>query len=95
MPIDIKALEASTRRMAYSRQVNQLADALSYALNIQHGTALVPFLAPLNARDNREAVACWVSQELSRPDIELSQHCVQILLPRLEKRLSEIQEVCA
>lgn len=92
MPFDLPALEATVQRMTYSRQVSQLADALSYALSIQHGVALVPFLAPSRARDNREAVAHWVSQELLSPDIELSQHCVQILLPRLEKRLCEIQE---
>lgn len=80
-------------QLEYSRQINVLADALIYALNIEPGKALVPFLAPLNARDNREAVAIWVRNELQAPDVELTRQCIPVLLPRLEKALHAVEEV--
>lgn len=92
MPIDLSIIEATTRKSSHSRQVSRLADSLSYALQIQPGSSLVPFLAPQAARNNQEAVAYWLANELATPDLEVSQQCIDVLLPRLEKRLMEIQE---
>lgn len=92
MGCDMTAIERTIEHHQYSREVCRLADALVYALNIHDGHALVPFLAPLRARNNREAVACWLLHELEKPDVELSQHCIAILLPRLEKALQSVEE---
>lgn len=92
MKPDLKQIAAARNQTLHTRQLSRLADALVYALNITHGHALVPFLAPKHARDNREAVACWLHQQVNHPDVELSQHCIDVLLPRLEKELMRIQE---
>lgn len=93
MKPNLHVIEATAQKTLHCRQLNRLADALVYALNIDSGQTLVPFLAPLHARDNREAVCCWLEAELSQPDVELSRHCIEVLLPRLEKKLYAIQEV--
>lgn len=92
MRANLDQLHRSICQVRYTRQIAKLADALMYALNIQQGNALVPFLAPLHASDNREAVAYWLSREMESPDVTLSRHCIEILLPRLEKRLQAIEE---
>lgn len=86
-------IQSVSHEIQYSRQIHKLADALIYALSIPSGSALVPFLAPLHHSNNHSAVAYWIRQELLDPDIELSRHCIEVLLPRLERRLSDAVEV--
>ena len=95
MKPDFVQMATSIEQRCFTRRVAHLADALYYALNIQDGACLVPFLAPSQARDNREAVAVWLFRELQHPDTELSRHCIEVLLPRLERRLHHIQESLA
>lgn len=82
----------SIRQVRNSRELCRLADALVYSLNIAHGSALVPYLAPGRAATNRDAVIEWLRGELDAPSLELSQVCVQVLLPKLHRHLQQSLE---
>ncbi|MEN8719222.1 MAG: hypothetical protein ABF296_03020 [Oceanococcaceae bacterium] len=82
----------SIRQVRHSRELCRLADALVYSLNIAHGSALVPYLAPGRAGTNRDAVVEWLRAELDAPSLELSQACVQVLLPKLHRHLEKSLE---
>ncbi len=76
----------------HSRELCRLADALVYSLKIVHGSALVPIIAPGRAANNRDAVLQWLRQEFDTPSLELSQACVQVLLPKLHRKIEDGME---
>lgn len=49
-----------------ARHARQLSDAIALNLNVPDGSGLVPYLAPGEARNNREAIRLWV---ISRVDL--------------------------
>lgn len=95
MTNSFQLIEERVQRMQFSREIFGMADALMYALQIPHGRALVPFLAPSRALDNREAIAVWLRRELDFPNVDVARLCVAELLPLLKRRLMEIEEECA
>ena len=90
--LSIDEICASIRQVRHSRELCRLADALVYSLSIAQGSALVPYLAPGRAGSNREAVIEWLKDQLDAPSLELSQACVQVLLPRLHRHLERSLE---
>lgn len=92
MTPEIFTIAATARTTRHTREVYRLTDALMYALKIPQGHQLAPFFAA-DASDNREAIAAWISKELQHPDIALTSCCIELLLPRLERRLIDITEM--
>lgn len=82
----------SIRRVRHSRDLGQIADALVFSLNIVHGSALVPYLAPGCAGTNRDAVVEWLRTEFNTPPLDVSQACVQVLLSKLHRHLEKSLE---
>lgn len=78
----------STPMVASRREIYQLADAMIYVLSIPSGRELGTLLLGLGY-DNRDAIAHWISEQLTRPDVELSRECMNVLLPRLRSMLEE------
>lgn len=76
----------------HSRELGRLADALVYSLKIANGSALVPFIAPGRATNNRDAVLQWLRSEFDMPSLELSQACAQVLLPKLHRKIEDALE---
>ncbi len=80
------------KQAEHSRELCRLADALVYGLNLADGSALVPFIAPGRATNNRDAVLEWLCQQLESPSLELSEACVQVLLPKLHRKIEDSLE---
>jgi len=62
----------------------KLAAALQATFNIGDGMELVCILGNGSARDNREALAQWVSNTLRLPDHEVAATVLPLLVDRLE-----------
>lgn len=88
----IDAINRQIQQAEHSRGLCRLADALVYRLKIAHGSALVPFIAPGRATNNRDAVLEWLRKEFDSPSLELSQACVQVLLPKLHRQIEDSLE---
>ena len=54
----------NTREKTTARNAFQLTDALMLKMSVPAGSALVPYLAAGNARNNREAILKWVKQNV-------------------------------
>jgi hypothetical protein len=68
-------------------QVRRLADALAYAFNVAEGSTLVWVIGTGSERDNREALAHWVRQQVAELDATLAGVLLPELIARLERQL--------
>ncbi len=95
MRLDLHAVTAMHQEQVLARKIHVMAEALMYALQIPPGTTLVPFLAPMAARNNQEAIVVWLKEVLGFPVMAFSRFTVNELGPLLERRLLEIEECWA
>ena len=89
----IGRIEQQVAQKQHAVGIRKPADALCFALQIQHGQELVLHLASDPAiRNNRDAVATWVQSQLADPSLAINPQTLQILTDLLSRKLQSICE---
>ena len=89
----VRRVEQQIQQKQHAIGIRKLADALCFALQIQHGQELVLHLTrDSTARNNRDAVAAWVRAQMTDSSLAITPQTVQILTDLLSRKLQSICE---
>lgn len=81
---------AARQARLYTRQ---MAAALCVSYQIPDNGDLVPFFTAIpGIKTNREAVACWIEEQMADPNLAISEAVLPVLIDMLGRKLRLILE---
>lgn len=89
----VRKVEQQIQLKSHATGIRKLADAVCFALQIQHGQELVLHLTgdPV-IRNNRDAFTAWVQAQMADPSLAITPQSAQILTDLLSRKLQSICE---